>query len=199
MKRTVIGIVAIVVAGVAAVSVRVVLEGRSALADGDAALADHRPSDAIAAWESAARWYLPFAPHVDEAYDRLRDYAKARSSVAAWRAMRRAALATRTLWQPHAGDLADANAAIANATTVDPERAPGGIAEPEAYAAWQRTLLAHDGRPSTGATLLAILGIVAWLVGMGMLLNRADRKRFRVPAAIAALGAVAWVVGLYTA
>jgi len=199
VRRTAIGITAVVVAALATISLRVVLEGRAAIADGDDALADRRPVDAIAAWESAARWYLPLAPHVDEAYDRLRDYAKAHRSMAAWRAVRRAALATRTLWQPHADDLAEANAALTELAAADVERAPGGIAEPTDYAAWHAQLLAADPRPSSGAAVLAICGIACWLVGMGMLLNRADRRRFRLPAVLAAIGAVVWIVGLYTA
>src|SRR5213076_3120816 len=88
---------AIVIAAIGACGVRVVVEGRRALAAGDAALAEGRVADAIAGWETAARWYLPFAPHVDEAYERLilladKDH---RSALAAWRAVRSAALATR--------------------------------------------------------------------------------------------------------
>jgi hypothetical protein len=109
MARLPVGVAAIVFAGVAALALRVVIEGRSALARGDEANAANRFPDAIAAWESAARWYFPLAPHVDAAYDRLREFAKARRSVAAWRAIRSAALATRGPWQPHAEDLADAD------------------------------------------------------------------------------------------
>ncbi|HWU88627.1 MAG TPA: hypothetical protein VN253_15260, partial [Kofleriaceae bacterium] len=70
MRRLVLA-AAIVLAAVGALALRVVLEGRAALADGDAAYAAKRPTEAIAAWETAARWYLPGAPHVGEAYARL--------------------------------------------------------------------------------------------------------------------------------
>ncbi len=194
-------IAAIVIAGLAAMSLRVVLEGRSALAEGDDAMAARppRPADAIAAWESAARWYLPLAPHVDDAYGRLHGFASTRHSIVAWRAIRSAALATRTLWQPHRADLDEANAAIVELAAADLERAPAGTADAAAYSAWQTRLLAADPRPATGSVVLSILGIVCWLAGMGVMIRRAERSRIRVPAAIAAAGAVAWVVGLYTA
>ncbi|HLL24925.1 MAG TPA: hypothetical protein VK427_22480, partial [Kofleriaceae bacterium] len=75
MKRALV-VVGIVIAALAALAVRVVVEGRDALADGDAALAAKRPLDAIAGWERAARWYLPLGPHVDDAYARLVELAQ---------------------------------------------------------------------------------------------------------------------------
>src|SRR5262249_28010126 len=102
----------------------------------DEAMAKHRTSDAIDAWETAARWYLPGAPHVDAAYERLAGLARElaagdpwsgepsgrtdpRAALSAWRAVRSAALATRNLWTPHAADLAEANAAIAELSADD--------------------------------------------------------------------------------
>ncbi|MDQ3368636.1 MAG: hypothetical protein M3680_24675, partial [Myxococcota bacterium] len=106
-------IAGIVLAALGALGIRVVLEGRRALAAGDAALSARRTADAIAAWETSARWYLPLAPHVDDAYARLTGLARsdAKHALLAWRAVRRAALATRSLWTPHAGELAEADAA----------------------------------------------------------------------------------------
>ena len=71
MKKRLLWGAAVIVAALAALGLRVVLEGRAALVEGDAAIADKRPADAIAAWESAARWYLPGAPHVGEVRRRL--------------------------------------------------------------------------------------------------------------------------------
>ncbi|MBA3455937.1 MAG: hypothetical protein H0T42_22760, partial [Deltaproteobacteria bacterium] len=105
MKRALV-VVAIAVATIGALAIRVVVEGRTALAEGDEAASAGRTEDAIAAWESAARWYLPSAPHVDEAYSRLIDLAAQRGvrGLPAWRAVRSAALATRHLWTPHGDD-----------------------------------------------------------------------------------------------
>ncbi len=188
-------IATIVVAGLASLGLRVVLEGRSALGRGDAALADNRPVDAIAEWEAAARWYLPGAPHVGEAYERLRRFAETHHSAAAWYAIRSAARATRGLWQPHAGDLADADREITALAAADPERAPAGGPDRAKFAAWHAEQLARDPRPSTGSAVLAVLGIATWLAGMALLIRRPSRLHL----VIAAGGLAAWALGLYSA
>jgi len=223
VRRRVAIIVAIVFAGLGALALRVVLEGRAALAEGDEALAGKRPGDAIAAWESAARWYLPGAPHVGEAYDRLLEFARQRHSMTAWRAVRSAALATRSLWTPHTGELAEADAAIAELAADDFE---GSLASGEDRAkrlAFHQAQLARDPRPSRPAAALAVAGIVCWLAGIGVLIRRgvADghasgasseprsgevddagklvRRRAVVGLAIVVGGVLAWAVGLYSA
>jgi hypothetical protein len=195
MKRRLLWIAAVVLAGFGALGLRIVLEGRAALAEGDAALAAKRPVDALAAWESAARWYLPGAPHVGEAYDRMRGFAEQHKSVAGWRAIRSAARATRTLWQPHADDLALADRQISELGAIDPERAPAGDPNPGAFAAWHARVLAADPRPGTGSVALAIAGIVCWLAGMAGLLRRQTLKTAAIPLA----GIALWALGLYTA
>jgi hypothetical protein len=206
VKQRAIIIAAIVLAGLAALGIRVVREGRSALAEGDDALEAKRPGDAIAAWETAARWYLPGAPHVDEAYDRLLDFARTHNSLTAWRAVRGAALATRSLWTPHEADLAEANAAIAQLSADDPDAARAGGTDRGLRVAWHAGQLASDPRPSRPATALAILGIISWLAGIAVLIRRGvddDNKLVRrnalVGAAMAVGGVLAWAVGLYSA
>lgn len=207
MKRAIV-IAGIVLAAFGAIAVRVVIEGRNALADGDTAMAAKRTDDAIAAWESAARWYLPFAPHVDAAYARLTALAKAEPAhaLAAWRAVRRAATATRWLRQPHADDLAAANAAIATLSAAHPDGAPAAGQNVTERTAFHADRLAADLRPSRGAAALAILGILSWLAGIGVLavrgLDRAGnlvRRSALVGAALTTIGLVAWAVGLYNA
>lgn len=198
MKQTIAWIAALLVAGLAALALRVVIEGRAALAQGDEAMAEQRAADAITAWESAARWYLPFAPHVDEAYDRLRELARTHHSAAAWRSIRAAARATRGLGQPHAEDLADADAALISLATADPDRAPIG-GEPAKFAAWFGEQLARDSRPSPGSAALAIAGIAAWLVGIALAIRRRGVPATWRSAAISAGGLAAWALGVYTA
>ena len=193
MKRKLAWIAVVAVAGLAALALRVVVEGRAALAEGDEAMAEQRAADAITAWESAARWYLPFAPHVDEAYDRLREVARTRKSAAAWRSIRSAARATRGLGQPHAEDLAEADAALLALATVDPARAPAG-GDPAKFSAWFGEQLAKDARPGAGSAALAIAGIAAWLVGMVLAIRRPGWRH----AAISAGGLAAWALGVYT-
>lgn len=215
MKRALV-IAAIALAGAGALALRVVVEGRAALAEGDAALAAKRPADAIAAWETAARWYLPGAPHVDESLARLvrlaRDPASAPPlALAAWRAVRGAARATRSLWTPHGGDLAAADAAIARLSADDPEASLAGGADHASRVAWHAGELARDPRPRPLAVALACFGIAAWLAGAAWLIRRGTaaaagapaRRLLRhpalAPAALTLAGLAAWALGLYTA
>ena len=207
MKRALV-IVGLVVAALAALAVRVVIEGRAAVAEGDAAMSAKRPLDAIAGWEAAARWYLPMAPHVDDAYARLVELAKTdpKHALVAWRAVRRAATATRGLWTPHADDLAAANAAIARLSAEHPEGAPAAGQNVTDRTAFFAARLAEDRRPSTGMAALAILGILSWLAGIGVIVRRgvdAAGSLVRRPATLGAgltvIGIVGWAVGLYNA
>lgn len=193
MKRALI-VVAIVLAGLGALCIRVVVEGRRALAAGDTAASEGRLDDAIAGWEAAARWYLPFAPHVDEAYGRLTELAANdhRRALAAWRSVRSAALATRTLWTPHADDLLAANAQIAELASRDPEGASAAGADAAARKTWHTEQLARDPGPSRGGVFLAVLGIGAWLAGIGVVV----RGPARVGAAVTVLGLIGWMIGL---
>jgi hypothetical protein len=206
-------IAALVLALLGALAIRVVVEGRSALATGEDAMARGKPTEAIHAFEASARWYLPLAPHVDDAYAGLRAIAGSkdpRVALPAWRAIRSAARATRSLWTPHADDLAAADAAIAKLAAADPEGAPiGDGSTPEDLAAreaWQQARLSRSGRPSIGATALAALGIVLWVGGAVLLARRGidpEGRLARRPALAAALaivvGLASWVLGLYNA
>lgn len=173
-RRRVIVVAMIMMAALAAVAIRVIVEGRAALAEGDEAAAAGRPDDAIAAWESSARWYLPLAPHVDDAYERLTALATERGvrGLGAWRAVRSAALASRHLWTPHADDLAAANGAIAELASRDPQGAKAGGPDAATRKTFHAGRLAHDPRPSTGAGVLAIALFVAALGAFGLLLRR---------------------------
>lgn len=205
-RATVIFAAAIALAIGGALALRVVVEGRDALADGDEAAAAKRPADAIAAWQTAARWYLPGAPHVGAAYERLGELARAQPehALAAWRAVRGAARATRSLWTPHADELAAADAAIAQLSAADPSGAPAAGKDPAARLAWHRGRLAHDLRLGAGAAALAAFGIAAWLAGIGWLVRRGldgkgrlVRRPALIGAAVAIAGIAAWAIGVY--
>lgn len=207
MRRALV-VVAIAAAVLGALAIRVVVEGRDALTRGDAALADGRIDDALAGWEAAARWYLPLAPHVDDAYARLVGLARAdhRIALPAWRAVRRAALATSGLWTPHADDLATANAEIAELASRDPAGAAAGGADAATRKTFHAARLARPVRPGRGALVLAVLGIACGLAGAAVLLRRGfdeagrlARRPAVVGAALAAIGVAGWAVGLYNA
>jgi len=210
MRRIVV-IAGLVLAVLGVLAIRVVLEGRGALAEGDDWMERKQPLRALDAYETAARWYLPLAPHVDDAYDRMRALTKSADpgvAIAAWRAIRGAARASRSLWTPHAEDLAAADEAIAKLSARDP--LAGSIAEGATTAAdreaWHRARLARDSRPSPGAAALASLGIVLWLGGIVVLVRRGLTpagvwvKRPALGAAGAiVVGVLCWLVGLYNA
>lgn len=207
MRRALI-IAAIVVTGLGALAIRVVFEGRSALADGEAALARKDPQAAIRSFEASARWYLPFAPHVDDAYDQLRALTKSQQSgvaLSAWRSIRSASLATRSLWTPHADDLAAANRAIAELSARVPDAGPAGDTT-GAREEWYRGRLARDSRPSQTAIALAALGLIVWLAGVLALARwgitsggALARRPALVAGSMIVVGLVCWTVGLYNA
>jgi len=201
-------IAALVLAVLGALAIRVVVEGRGELAAGEELLASGKRAEAIRAFEASARWYLPLAPHVDDAYARLRELATSedpRVALAAWRAIRSAARATRSLWTPHADDLAAADAAIAKLAAADPE---GAATEGDAKAreAWHQARLSREGRAGTGAVVLAALGIALWVAGAVQLARRGltatggvVRRPAGVGAAMIVVGLVCWFAGLYNA
>lgn len=210
MRRGLV-VLALVGAALGALALRVVLAGHAALTDGDAAFTRGDVAEATADWEAAARWYLPGAPHVDDAYARLAQLA-ARSERAhdrqraldAWRAIRAAALATRGAWAPHETDRAAADAAIARLEAEDPDGSKLAGDTAAARQTWLATQLARDRRPGGGPTALAVLGIVAWLAGLVALARRgldAAGRVVRRPAAVAGgivlAGVACWAFGLY--
>lgn len=205
-RRTSVLVIACVLAAFAAAAVRTVHEGRAALREGDEWMLRGKPARAAFSYEAAARWYLPFAPHVADAYDKLRDLtADPTVALAAWRAIRSAALATRTFWQPHARDLADADTAIADAEAADPRAGAGAGDTTRARVAWYRARLEPVG-PHEPAIALAVLGIALWLGGAIALVRRGvdgAGQPIRTPArralAVIATGLALWALGLYLA
>ena len=71
LRRKLIAVGVVVAICLAVVVTRAVLEGRAALSAGDRAHAAGDQHEAITQWRRAARWYVPGAPHVGRAYDRL--------------------------------------------------------------------------------------------------------------------------------
>ncbi|HEY5948084.1 MAG TPA: hypothetical protein VIV40_21460 [Kofleriaceae bacterium] len=210
--RSIVIAAALVLAGFGALAIRVVVEGRSALATGDDWLTRGKPEQAIQSFEASARWYLPLAPHVDDAYQRLRQLASSDDpavSLAAWRAIRSAARATRTLWTPHQDDLTAADAAIAELAARDRRGAPVDAVIGDSVAsrqAWHQARLSRDSRPGHGPATLAALGILLWLAGSVVLARRgiaAGGSLIRRPALAGAIlivvGLVCWAAGLYNA
>ncbi|CAN5348759.1 hypothetical protein BH11MYX1_BH11MYX1_56090 [soil metagenome] len=210
MKRG-LAIAAIAAAVIGIIAVRAVRAGRRAIAVGDAFAEHHDTREAVRSYEAAARWYVPLAPHVEAAYRKLHALTGSPDALAAWRAIRSAARATRSLWQPHVEELAEADVAIAKAEARDPEAGIGpvfGSQRPsvEAREPWLDSRLRADSRPELWAAILASFGILAGLGGVGWLVWRgldANGRVIRRPAlaagAVIAMGLACWLVGLYNA
>lgn len=212
MKRKVV--TAALVAGfcLAVVVTRAVWEGRGAIDEGDAGLAAGDSEEAIRGWRRAARWYVPLAPHVADAYDRLEALAAMaekrgdqRTALAAWQAVRGSILATRSFYTPHRERLEPANRKIAELLTrLDPS--PPAEMSRQELAAWHLDLLERDEAPSVAWSLLAVAGFLLW-IGGGLLFAlrgvSAEDRLVRRPAITAGVlvmvGLVVWLLGLYNA
>lgn len=195
---------------------RAIWEGSQALADGDAALKQGDLDEAIGRWRRAARWYVPLAPHVSGAYERLEELARQAESrgdvdtaLAAWRGIRGSILATRSFYTPHESRLEPANQRIAELMARlearEPALAQSGETETQ-RASWHYELLTRDHSPSVFWSVIAILGFALWLGG-GLLfalrgVTADDRLVLRNAAyagIMVATGLFVWMLGLYLA
>jgi len=207
-------LIAAIVVGfcLAVVVTRAVWQGRSALDDGDRALAANDTEEAIRDWRRAARWYVPLAPYVSDAYDRLEALAELaekkgdlRTALAAWQGVRGSILATRSFYTPQSDRLEPANRKIAGLMSrLDPSL-PVDMTRDQ-LTAWHYELLARDESPSVGWALLAVLGFLVWIGGGVLFAMRgvsAEDRLVRRPAVTAGVlvmaGLVLWLVGLYSA
>lgn len=195
---------AIAAACLAVIATRAVWEGRGALARGDSAAAAGEVGEAIRHWRRAARWYLPLAPHVGAAYDRLEKAGAAAeaagdrdTALAAWRGVRSAALATRSFYVPYSDRLAAANRRIAalmaaiEGPAVDPGRS---AAEREA---WHLELLERPVGPSVMWSVIAILGFAMWIGGAFWFAWSGVGEDDRLVRRVAARSGVMVVIGLF--
>lgn len=213
MRRKLITAAAIASFCLGVVAMRAVLEGRSALADGDDAAARGDFAEAIAKWRRAARWYLPLAPHVGGAYDRLEHLAReaeakgdVTTALAAWRGIRGSILATRSFYTPQSHRLDPANQKIAALMAgLEGDRADPG-ATPAERQAWHYALLIQDPSPSVFWSIVALLGFGLWIGGAFWFALRGVsdqdglvRRTAASSGACVAAGLVIWLLGLYKA
>ena len=212
MKRKLIAGAVVVVVCLGVVVTRAVWEGRSALHRGDQAAKAGDLATAITWWRRAARWYVPAAPHVGKAYDRLEGLAAASeesgdtiTALAAWRGVRGSILATRSFFTPHGERLEPANRRIATLmAAIEGEGADPGKTVAE-RTDWHYVLLARDEAPSLGWSVAALIGFGLWLGGGVMFAVRGLRgdqlvgSRAAWSGALVAVGLVVWMLGLYNA
>ncbi len=210
-KRTLV-VIASVLLCLGVVSARALWEGRSALQRGDSALAEGDSEDAVRWWRRAARWYLPLAPHVEPAYDKLRDLAtesEARGelevAVLAWTGIRSSVRATRSFYTPYADRLAEADSHIATLMAQKELQEDPATNVTQAQA-WHRELLARDQMPSVGWSIVALLGLALWIGGGFTFafrgVNADDQlvpKAATYSGAMVAIGLLVWLFGLHLA
>jgi len=205
-----------------AAAARVLSDGRSDLAASDAAWATGDMIGATVHARAAARAYLPFAPHVGRAYLRLRTIAQSsegrgdvETAIFAWRAIRAAAIGSRSLLTSHERQREVADAAIARLSAAPTNATPFRRAGAEA----SLTYIAANGdqvppRPLWGALLL--VGAALWAYAGFRLTSRTSPSRVwnvegrlregwlrtaevRMLFAMAVAGLLVWWVALFMA
>ncbi len=217
MKRKLVTVAIVAGLCLGVVLTRAVWEGRSALHTADELAEAGELAEAVTWYRRAARWYVPLAPHVGRAYDRLEDIGRQAEAagdvdlaLAAWRGVRSSIMATRSMYTPHAERLEPANRRIAAlmgqqelALRGADAQVPGGHASFEAF---HYDLLAQDRAPSVFWSIVALLGFGLWLGGGVLFAVRgvSDEDKLVPRAAAAAgvfvaVGMVIWMLGLYKA
>ena len=219
MRRKVLIVLAVIGFGFGVIITRAVWEGRRALAKGDTAMANGETVKAISWWRRSARWYVPFAPHVSGAYDRLESAAtKAEHNGAldvaltAWQGIRSSVLATRSFFVPHSERLDPANRRIAHLMAawereLAKEKSSGESAAPDTErVSWHLEALSRDTAPSVVWSIVALLGFGAWIGGAIAFALRGVSKEDQLVPRIAlysgltvAVGLFIWMLGLYKA
>jgi hypothetical protein len=151
---------------------RAIVEGSICVRRSDDALARGEVDAAVAYAMRATKWYVPFAPHVEAGYERLRTIARraeaagdADGALIAWQAIRAGARGTRSLWTPFADRLAEADEHIA---TLLGSKPPPGVDRDKPREQRVREhleLLATAAAPAPLAVVALYLGLAAWLYG----------------------------------
>jgi hypothetical protein len=189
-------------------AIRVGMEGRAELAASDTAWSAGDASEATVHARRAALAFVPGAPHVAGGYRKLRQIAEEseargdpEAALFAWRAIRAAAIGSRSWLTAHEAERASADAAISriSAARSGTARPPGSPETSRAY----RAMLSADAVPSMVWGLLLLSGAGLWAAG-GVRLGRRgfdiegrlQAREARAAGMLAAAGLVVWFAGL---
>ncbi|MEB2311309.1 MAG: hypothetical protein OZ921_13185 [Sorangiineae bacterium] len=200
----------------AALTARAVRDGRRELEASDAAFDQGHLREAMDHARRAAVLYAPGAPHVDAAYARLIAIAtgaeatgRPRIAEMAWRAVRGAALETRTLVILRRAELERANANLARLAARAQAAAAGGPEDSDRLGADERRALAELGRDTAprGEWVLVLgLGFVLSALGLGLLGMRAVgpggeliAERSRAGLVVTLVGVACWLLAVWQA
>jgi hypothetical protein len=168
-RRQQVAIVAIGIAiALAVVTVRLLVDARSAFRSGFDADQRGDTPEAIRHYLDAGRLYVPGSPFTRQAVDRLDaiatasitrgDYGTARSALEAERA---ALLGTRSFYTPYAARLPDIERRLSRLLAANEERSASGTFEERAK--WHADRLAERTQPKSSLVLLALLGLGVWV------------------------------------
>lgn len=201
-------VVAVLSLLLALLAARMLLGARRQLALAEAAATRHDQTAVDRHLRRALAYYLPLNPWLETAAQRLRQRAKdaqhqgaAALALARWRSLRSALLALRSLGQPRAALLREANVEIASLAAAAP-KAARVLRSPKGQRALARRL-ARPPAPNRPLTVLALLGFLVWtcsalaLFARGLTLELRFLPRRAAPLGLAVLlGFVAFVLGL---
>lgn len=208
-RGTALGLAAAVLA-LGVFTARQVRDGEAELARSDRTFDEGELRDATLHARRAASAYAPGAPHVTRAYGRLEAIAlgaeaaaRPADALAAWRAIRSAALESRHLWPVEPARLERANREIARLEShAASEPADGARAAAEAA----RRALERDDAPTPLMLVLLAVGFLCALGGLGMLAVRGllpdgtvNWQRARVGLILALSGAILWTMAVWQA
>ena len=189
---TVFWVIAAAAVALGAATARAVYSGEKEVALSTAALKASDPHGAAEHARRAAGWYVPGAPHVRVAYERLlalgttaEGLGDRDTALYALRGVRTAAIETRWLFTPHEEDLERADRAIARIEAEAP-RAPAHRSDPPAAVERaQLEALVRDEAPDTGWVVALVVGALAFAAGAAF-----------VARAIGPTGLLSWRRGL---
>jgi hypothetical protein len=149
---------------------RVVASARQELAEADASLAEGKVDSAVVHYRRAARWYAPASPYHVRALERLARLghdAEVKGDIEralhAYRSLRGAIMATRSLYMPEPARLAAANRRIA---TLMAELPPPGMDAGKSKAQLRNehlALLETIPGPNMFWTCVLLLGFACWV------------------------------------
>jgi hypothetical protein len=196
---------------VAAPAARVVVEGSREERASETALAAGDMAGATVHARRAAMAYVPFAPHVGRAYQRLRTIAldaetrgNPDAALFAWRAVRSASIGSSWLLPAAARERRAADTAIARLSAMTLAASlPAHRAIPPDTARRYAQMLATDAVPARGRIAVLLGGLAALVAAVIFGINgalsadgRIDLSKAKGAAALAIVGCVGWIVGL---
>lgn len=190
-----------IVAALAIVVVRLVLEARAAYREGAAAEQRGEVAQAVRHYLDAGRAYLPGNPVVLRALERLDaiavgavgrgDYATARS---AFEAERAAILGARSFYTPFADRLPGINRRLARLLAAS--ESPAVNPSFDERTTWHEQRLHERTRPRPRVVLFALLGLALWVTSAVAFFRKGFDKSLALRRAPALLAGLGFMVGL---